>query len=203
MTEARINEEALTAAFRVTADSSMDHSPLEWHILKTACPNVLVTGPTDAVERSLATLWPYLEQPVCCETPDTLLSSSGDVRTFVIRDVDRLSASQQRQLALWLERSAATRIRVVSTSAVSLFPLVAAGLFLEALYYRLNMLLLDAQPHSWRNDSAQPAATIDERAIAHRAFQLFRERGSLHGRDFDDWLQAEREVRARSATAWN
>jgi hypothetical protein len=32
-------------------------------------------------------------------------------------------------------------------------------------------------------------------AIAMRAFELYQARGGLHGRDVQDWLQAERELR--------
>jgi hypothetical protein len=35
-------------------------------------------------------------------------------------------------------------------------------------------------------------------AIARRAYELYRQRGSEHGRDWDDWLQAERELRERA-----
>jgi hypothetical protein len=31
--------------------------------------------------------------------------------------------------------------------------------------------------------------------IAHRAFELYCERGCQHGHDIDDWLRAERELR--------
>jgi hypothetical protein len=33
--------------------------------------------------------------------------------------------------------------------------------------------------------------------IARRAYEIFLSRGSNHGRDFEDWLQAEREVSER------
>ena len=33
--------------------------------------------------------------------------------------------------------------------------------------------------------------------IARRAYEIFQSRGSDHGRDFEDWLQAEREVSER------
>jgi hypothetical protein len=37
----------------------------------------------------------------------------------------------------------------------------------------------------------------DERGrIARRAYELYLERGGSHGQDWDDWLAAEREVRA-------
>jgi hypothetical protein len=31
-------------------------------------------------------------------------------------------------------------------------------------------------------------------AIARRAFELYEQRGGQHGHDWDDWLQAEREI---------
>jgi hypothetical protein len=33
--------------------------------------------------------------------------------------------------------------------------------------------------------------------IARRAYEIFQARGSDHGRDFEDWLQAERELSVR------
>lgn len=35
--------------------------------------------------------------------------------------------------------------------------------------------------------------------IALRAYQFFVQRGCAHGRDLEDWLQAEREVLAKSS----
>jgi hypothetical protein len=35
---------------------------------------------------------------------------------------------------------------------------------------------------------------VSPEIIAHRAYELFLLRGSQHGRDMDDWLQAEREL---------
>jgi hypothetical protein len=36
---------------------------------------------------------------------------------------------------------------------------------------------------------------IDHCEIAHRAYEIFCERGRDHGHDVDDWLLAERELR--------
>lgn len=33
-----------------------------------------------------------------------------------------------------------------------------------------------------------------EKAIAYRAYELFQRRGNSHGRDLEDWFQAEREL---------
>ena len=49
---------------------------------------------------------------------------------------------------------------------------------------------------STRPDRADDQAPVrpDEESIRQRAYERFRERGSEHGRDFDDWLEAEREL---------
>jgi hypothetical protein len=40
------------------------------------------------------------------------------------------------------------------------------------------------------------AATMTDRDIAQRAYELYLQRGNDHGHDIiDDWLQAERELR--------
>jgi hypothetical protein len=52
-----------------------------------------------------------------------------------------------------------------------------------------------------RHASTDPAL---QRQIAERAYQLFEMRGHSHGSDVEDWLRAERDVRAtwgRKATS--
>ena len=50
-------------------------------------------------------------------------------------------------------------------------------------------------------DSTQPSgvdpATPTNQEIAEAAYQRYLSRGADHGRDFDDWLEAERELRSR------
>jgi DUF2934 family protein len=38
--------------------------------------------------------------------------------------------------------------------------------------------------------------TVADRDVARRAYELYEQRGREHGRDLDDWLQEERELRA-------
>ena len=57
--------------------------------------------------------------------------------TVVLHDVDRLGLRWQRELFAWLDAEAG-RTQVVSTTSRSLLPLIAAGDFLEPLFYRLN-----------------------------------------------------------------
>jgi hypothetical protein len=56
----------------------------------------------------------------------------------------------------------------------------------------------DRSSKSLRNQSA----TMTDRDIARRAYELYEKRGREHGYDLDDWLQAERELQdALSSTA--
>jgi hypothetical protein len=42
-------------------------------------------------------------------------------------------------------------------------------------------------------------SSLNHAEIAHRAYQLFLAAGAAHGRDVEHWLQAESELRDRSA----
>ncbi len=46
-----------------------------------------------------------------------------------------------------------------------------------------------------RSANAGPANAPSEDDIRRRAYQRYLERGGGHGLDFDDWLEAERELR--------
>jgi hypothetical protein len=52
---------------------------------------------------------------------------------------------------------------------------------------------LDAPPVPDNSNFTAPRPTPEE--IAVRAHQIFEERGGIPGFDFDDWLQAERELK--------
>ena len=46
-----------------------------------------------------------------------------------------------------------------------------------------------------RKTLEKPVQTVTvEQTVASRAYELFLERGGEHGRDWDDWLCAEREL---------
>jgi hypothetical protein len=42
---------------------------------------------------------------------------------------------------------------------------------------------------------------LDPKRIEHRAYELYLDRGSDPGHDFDDWLRAERELKAPGEAA--
>ena len=58
-----------------------------------------------------------------------------------------------------------------------------------------------AKPRRQANGAPQNAdtavATLDRDLLAQRAYQLYLARGGEDGRDLEDWLTAERELRER------
>lgn len=64
-----------------------------------------------------------------------------------------------------------------------------------------------------RTDVRQPAnvtrrfmqgnIALDFDGVARRAYELYQQRGGEHGHDWNDWFQAEREIRGRSGERLN
>lgn len=113
----------------------------DWQMLIATRANVFITGSAEAVTQSIAELMPYLDSPVCVWTPERVLPAPADAKTLLVYDVDALSPQQQRGLSRWLAQAAIAPLRVVSTAGAPLFERVAAGLFLDELYYRLNVVI--------------------------------------------------------------
>jgi hypothetical protein len=42
---------------------------------------------------------------------------------------------------------------------------------------------------------------VEREKIAQRAYQIYEKRGKTPGSDFDDWLQAEKELAAKEKTS--
>jgi hypothetical protein len=42
---------------------------------------------------------------------------------------------------------------------------------------------------------------VDRAAVARRAYELYEQRGREHGRDWDDWFRAERDLRRQGPPA--
>jgi hypothetical protein len=106
--------------------------------------NVLVIGPDEAIERFLDAVLPTLRQPVSRWVPGQclLLPAVEELGTLVIENAGALPPDAQRRLFDWLTLTLG-RTQIVSTTATSLLPLVETGVFLEALYYRLNIICID------------------------------------------------------------
>jgi len=130
----------------VTQDSLLDPYATELGVLHTRQPNVLLQGPTIALDAATRLLWPSLGNPsiIDCSRAPLELPEAG-TGALVLRDVAALSAGDQARLLAWLQ-GAGPRAQVISTTEQPLFALVTQGLFDATLYYRLNVLLLHVAP---------------------------------------------------------
>jgi hypothetical protein len=72
-----------------------------------------------------------------------LLPAAVQTGTLIVQDLGALTREDQHSLCEWLEITAG-RTRVISTSVRPVFPMVEAGTFSPTLYYRLNVLYLNA-----------------------------------------------------------
>jgi hypothetical protein len=101
--------------------------------------NALVIGDEWAVRHVLGTVWLSLKKPVVWVAGTRLSLPPGPCGTLILEDSDRLSQRGQADLLAWLHDRGRS-VRVFTTSARPLFPLVETGSFLDSLYYRLNIL---------------------------------------------------------------
>ena len=126
----------------------LDHSPLlefslnctaEW---RSPQHNVLLEGPAASTDAVLRLLAPHLRGPVMWKTRAVPFDvPAGDIGALILQDVDGLSTQEQSRLLTWVDAS--PDVQIVSTTAYRLFALVARGRFDAALYYRLNVILLN------------------------------------------------------------
>ena len=77
----------------------------------------------------------------------------GVLGTLIIENAGALSPSDQRRLFDWLTVTRGD-IRIVSTTALALLPLVESGSFIASLYYRLNIVCIDVAAPSCDLDVA-------------------------------------------------
>ena len=107
--------------------------------------NVLVTGSEEVVENLLDMLLPDLREPIGRWRPgeQLLLPPPALIGTMIFQDVGEMPYADQCELLSWLT-GAARRTQVLSTTEEPLLPAVERGDFIEALYYRLNVITLDA-----------------------------------------------------------
>jgi Sigma-54 interaction domain len=131
----------------LSRERSQDLIPaLEWECLSTGGHNVLLEGPEDSTSCLVRLLEPHLRRPVLWQPlPAPFAVPAGECGVLVLQNVSALSRHQQADLLRWLG-DLNGRTQIVSTTASPLFPLVERELFEEALYYRLNVMLLCVGP---------------------------------------------------------
>jgi hypothetical protein len=109
--------------------------------------NLLLEGPAGTIRTALEKLWPEANEPILLWTPGQTADPATPARaaTLILHDVGELTVDDQFRVLRWLDQTAG--VRVISTTAVPLWPRVSAGTFSEALYYRLNIVYLDLGRH--------------------------------------------------------
>ena len=135
--EMAMNEPRSVVALRMVGGVTEE----EWRVARGSTASLLLAGPDAVVDGILDALRPHLREPieVWNSGSDLVLSPDGGTGTLILRNVAAMPRDDQHRLCDWLA-VAAGRTRVVSTTWHPLFPLLEAGTFVEALYYRLNVL---------------------------------------------------------------
>lgn len=117
---------------------------MDLHLMTRRRVNLLLIGPDGVIQDTLYSLGPELAKPIrTWSAPDPLeLPHPSQSGTLILRDVASLPAVDQSRLCNWMEK-AAGRIRVVGTTSAPLMAQVDSGAFLDHLYYRLNVGMVD------------------------------------------------------------
>ena len=130
---------------------SRTHDSNDWlsvhtdvNLARISKANLLVVGPERLALSLISSVADDVSSDVMIWCRDGLLplppsSQSGIV---VLRDVEALKPQEQLGLLNWVD-SARQRRQVISTASAPLLPLVEAGAFDAALYYRLNTVYID------------------------------------------------------------
>lgn len=109
-------------------------------------PSLLVRCPTRQREEVVTSLVSWCVAPVhVCRLPGELDLPPRKSGTILLDDVSALTLLQQMDLQDWLEAGGGA-IQVVSVTSEPLWPLVTDGRFLEGLFYRLNVVTVEAKP---------------------------------------------------------
>jgi transcriptional regulator of aromatic amino acid metabolism len=132
------------AASTPTSDAAL----LQRLLTKQHRPNVLVECPAPAARFVLCQLAQTGVQPLHHRAlPGALALPVVRQGTLLIENVTALTPPQQQELYAWLTDGPAEglpQMQVISVATEPLLPAVQEGRFLEALYYRLNIVRMDS-----------------------------------------------------------
>ena len=113
----------------------------ELQTIRTMHCHVLLEGRADAMVAFVALLAPDLREPIAWTRPGALDFEPGRTGTVVLEAVSELDRGEQSKMFRWLDDTG-DRVQIIGMTTTPLFPLVVRGRFDEALYYRLNSVLL-------------------------------------------------------------
>jgi hypothetical protein len=113
----------------------------DWSIFRSAHPHALLIGSEASAQAMIARLLRYLRAPLVHWRPGSGTEPPHTAGTLVIWDVRALDRMQQAQLLAWMDRHIDDG-QVISIAPAPVFPLALREEFLDALYYRLNIVCL-------------------------------------------------------------
>jgi hypothetical protein len=118
----------------IQTEETAAHAELQW-ALGSQSTNVLIVG---ADELAVAMVAAYLVVPVTVIEEGIPPEVAG---TCLVPNAPALTSDQQHALLQRLDRR--SDLRLVTLSAVPLYPFVQSGHFAETLYYRLNTITVE------------------------------------------------------------
>jgi hypothetical protein len=118
-------------------------TPDDWSTLQGRHPNVLVSGPRAATRAFILEITPSLRSPIRLLDCDGRLDLPTESGTIVLKDVDALSRREQERLTQWLDNAQPSAWQMIALTTIPLYRHVQTGSFLDALYYRLNIVHLE------------------------------------------------------------
>ena len=131
--------------------------PGDWRLLQFLRLNVLLIGTAEQASDCIVALWPALREPVdLCEARN-FRQPSAPMGTLILQDATGMPVAHQIALLAWL-RNPDHATHVITTVTRPLFPDLQAGLFLDALYYRLNTVTIDLNSDVASSSRTSPSA---------------------------------------------
>jgi Sigma-54 interaction domain len=127
----------------LTSPHFAESVPRELELIVTARINAMLYGPPAALDAAFSRLLPHLHAPLHRRSGGSDWSFAGlSAGTLVLEHAAACSRDQQQALMQWLD-AANGAVQVITLTNQPLVALVKSGAFLAALYYRLNVMLLD------------------------------------------------------------
>ena len=118
---------------------------LQWLTLRDFRPNLLVTCRDVEIVAITKHLMRFSAPPFhVCALPGPLQLPSATEGALFLEDVAALTLRQQIALNDWISGGRG-EVQIVSMTSAPLWPLVEDGEFLEGLFFRLNVVCLEAQ----------------------------------------------------------
>jgi DNA-binding NtrC family response regulator len=118
---------------------------LQWLTQRDLRPHLLVTCGDVEIEAITKRLMTFCAPPFhVCALPGTLCLPSATRGTLFLEGVAALTSRQQIVLNDWISAGRG-EVQIVSMTSAPLWPLVKEGEFLEGLFFRLNVVCLEAQ----------------------------------------------------------